>query len=170
MVAVVMETEMGIIEMAVDTVRAPITAANFLKYVEGKFYDGGKFHRAVTMDNQPNDTVKIEVIQCDINRERQKESYPAIVLERTSVTGLKHKNGTLSMARNGPDTATGSFSIVINEQPEMDFGGKRNKDGQGFAAFGEVIKGMEVVKKIQAAPKEGQSMKPPVKIISVKRK
>jgi peptidyl-prolyl cis-trans isomerase A (cyclophilin A) len=100
-------------------------------------------------------------------------------MERTSVTGLKHVNGALSMARSGPDTATASFSIPIGDQPEMDFGGKRNADGQGFAVFGRVIAGMDVVKKIQASPtapagRRGaygtEALDPPIKILKAYRK
>ena len=132
------ETEKGAIEMEIDADRAPMTAANFLKYVDGKFYDGGNVNRAVRPDN----TVPA----------RRREQFAPVALERTSVTGLRHVDGTLSMARNGPDTATASFSIVIGDQPEMDFGGRRNPDGQGFAAFGRVVRGMDVVKAIQVSP------------------
>jgi peptidyl-prolyl cis-trans isomerase A (cyclophilin A) len=99
-----------------------------------------------------------------------KDEFPPIKLERTRDTGLAHKDGTISMARDGPDTATSDFFVCIGDQPELDFGGKRNPDGQGFAAFGKVVKGMEVVKKIQAAPAEEQALKPPVKIIKIRRK
>ncbi len=171
-VRVLIQTELGEIEAEIDTVHAPISAANFLKYVDGGHYDGGRFHRTVKLnpDNQPNNQIKIEVIQAGINPERRREGFPPIPLERTNKTGLTHKNGTLSMARNGPDTATSDFSICIGNQPELDFGGQRNADGQGFAAFGQVVKGMEVVKKIQAAPAEGQSLRPPIKILKVTRK
>src|SRR4029450_6114939 len=99
---------------------------------------------------------------------RARHQFPPVPLERTSVTGLKHVDGVVSMARSGPDTATGSFSIVIGDQPERDFGGKRNPDGQGFAVFGRVVSGMDVVKKIQAAPTGAtgpygtESLDPPV--------
>ena len=73
------------------------------------------------------------------------------------------------MARDGPDTATGDFFVCVGDQPELDFGGKRNPDGQGFAAFGRVVKGMDVVKKIQAAPAEGQALKPAVAITAARR-
>ena len=103
--------------------------------------------------------------------------FPAIPLERTSVTGLKHVNGALSMARSGPDSATSSFSIMIGDQPELDFGGKRNADGQGFAVFGKVVGGMDVVKKIQAsktgadaAPTGTETLEPPIKILRAYRK
>jgi peptidyl-prolyl cis-trans isomerase A (cyclophilin A) len=151
---VVFETEKGNIEIEVDTAHAPLTAANFLKYVDGAFYDGGTINRAVRPDNTIRHDVEIQVIQFQINRDRRREELPPVPIERTSVTGLKHLNGAVSMARNGPDTATASFSIVIGDQPEMDFGGKRNPDGQGFAVFGRVVRGMDVVKAIQASPPE----------------
>lgn len=175
-VIVVFETGKGTIEIEVDTVRAPITSANFLKYVDGGFYDGGVVNRAVRADNTVRHDVKIEVIQFQINRARRSEQFPPIPLERTSVTGIRHVNGAVSMARGGPDTATASFSIMIGDQPELDFGGKRNPDGQGFAAFGRVTGGMEVVKAIQMSPtgKSGgygtETLDPPIQIIKAYRK
>jgi peptidyl-prolyl cis-trans isomerase A (cyclophilin A) len=173
---VVFETDKGAIEMEVDSVRAPTTAANFLKYVDAGLFDGGTVNRAVRPDNTVRHDVEIQVIQFQINRARNREQFPPIPLERTSVTGLKHVDGTLSMARSGPDTATGSFSIVIGNQLEMDFGGRRNPDGQGFAAFGRVVRGMDVVKTIQASP-TGQrgpygteSLDPPITIVKARRK
>jgi peptidyl-prolyl cis-trans isomerase A (cyclophilin A) len=173
---VVFETGKGNIEIEVDAAHAPLTAANFLKYVAGGFYDGGTVNRAVRPDNTVRHDVEIQVIQFQIARARRREQLPPVALERTSVTGLKHADGSVSMARNGPDTATGSFSIVIGDQPEMDFGGKRNPDGQGFAVFGRVIKGMEVVKAIQASPTGpsgpygAESLNPPVAIVKAYRK
>jgi peptidyl-prolyl cis-trans isomerase A (cyclophilin A) len=110
------------------------------------------------------------VIQGRINPARAKEDGPAIPLERTSVTGFRHLDGTISMARDGPDTATSDFFICIGDQPALDFGGQRNPDGQGFAAFGHVVRGMDVVRAIQNAPAEGQSLKPPIKILKAYRK
>jgi peptidyl-prolyl cis-trans isomerase A (cyclophilin A) len=168
-VRVRIETDLGDIELKLDAANAPKTTANFLKYVDGKFYDGGKFHRTVTPDNQPNNKVKIEVIQGGINPAKMKDEFPPIKLERTKDTKLAHKDGTISMARDGPDTATGDFFICIGNQPELDFGGKRNPDGQGFAAFGQVTKGMDVVKKIQTAKADGQTLKPAITIKKVVR-
>ena len=164
-----LQTELGDIEVELDAAKAPATAANFLKYVYAKFYDGGRFHRTVTPDNQPDNKVKIEVIQGGINPGKEKDEFKPIKLERTKDTGLAHKDGTISMARDGPDTATSDFFICIGDQPELDFGGKRNPDGQGFAAFGRVVKGMEVVKKIQKSAADGQELKPPVKIVKISR-
>jgi peptidyl-prolyl cis-trans isomerase A (cyclophilin A) len=169
-VRVLIETDKGNIEVEVDAGKAPVTAANFLRYVDGKFYDGGRFHRTVTPRNQPKDKVRIQVIQADVNPKRDRDAFPPIKLERTSKTGLKHLDGTISMARDGPDTATGDFFICIGDQPSLDFGGKRNPDGQGFAAFGRVVKGMDVVKKIQAAPARGQTLTPPIKILKIRRR
>jgi peptidyl-prolyl cis-trans isomerase A (cyclophilin A) len=175
-VVVVFETELGSIVMEVDVARAPITAANFLKYVEGKFYDGGIINRAVRPDNTVRKDVEIQVIQFQSDPARRREQFAPIPLERTNVTGLKHLDGVLSMARSGPDTATSSFSIMIGNQLELDFGGKRNPDGQGFAAFGRVIAGMDVVKKIQASHTgqtgayRSETLDPPIKVVRAYRK
>jgi peptidyl-prolyl cis-trans isomerase A (cyclophilin A) len=167
---VVVQTELGNIEIEIFAAQAPITAANFLKYVDAGRYAGGMFHRTVRPDNQGDNQVKIEMIQAGVNPEKAKEDFPPIPLERTSKTGLLHKNGTVSMARGAPDTATSGFFICINDQPALDFGGKRNPDGQGYAAFGQVVLGMDAVLRIQMAPNDGgQSLTPPVKIIAIKR-
>ena len=176
-VRVRVQTELGDMVIEVDPARAPGTAANFLKYVDAGHYDGGIFHRTVKMDNQPESTVKIEVIQAGVNPDRAKEGFPAIPLERTSVTGILHQDGVVSMARGAPDSATSGWFVCINDQPSLDFGGKRNPDGQGFGAFGRVVSGMDVVRKIQAAPSstnrttnaEAQRLTPPVKILKVAR-
>lgn len=168
-VRVLIQTDKGDIEVELDAAKAPNTVVNFLKYVDGKFYDGGSFHRTVTPDNQPDNKVKIEVIQAGINADKMKDEFKPIKLERTKDTKLAHKDGTISMARDGPDTATADFFVCIGDQPELDFGGRRNPDGQGFAAFGRVTKGMDVVKKIQASAAEAQTLKPPVKIMKMTR-
>lgn len=151
-VLVIFETERGPITLEVDVAHAPITGANFLKYVDGKFYDGGRIIRAVRPDNTTRHDVEIQGIQIAVNPAREKDEFPPIPLERTTVTGLKHYDGTLSMARGGPDTATSSFWVAIGDQLSLDFGGTRHPDGQGFATFGRVVEGMAVVKKIQASP------------------
>ncbi len=175
-IAIEMTTEAGIIEVVLDPARAPVTVSNFMRYVDAGQYDGGVFHRTVTMDNQPNNDVKIEVIQGAVNPDFRDDSYPPnsgidpIPLERTSMTGLLHVDGAISMARIGPDTATSGFFFCIGDQPELDFGGKRNPDGQGFAAFGRVTLGMDVIRKIQMSPRENQRLTPPITITRVERK
>jgi len=166
---VLLHTSAGDITLEIDSVHAPATAANFLHYVDAGLYRGGLFHRTVTPDNQPNNAVKIEVIQAGMDSTRSAQRAAPIALERTSVTGLRHTDGVVSMARGGPDTATDGFFICIGDQPELDFGGKRNADGQGFAAFGKVTAGMDVVRKIQRSPANGQRLSPPVSILDAKR-
>jgi peptidyl-prolyl cis-trans isomerase A (cyclophilin A) len=164
-------TDLGLIEAELFAGQAPATVANFLRYVEAGRYTGGVFHRTVKLqpDNQPQSAVKIEVIQGGVNPAFAERDWPAIPLERTRDTGLKHLDGTLSMARAGPDTATSDFFICLGDQPELDFGGRRNPDGQGFAAFGRVTRGMEVVRRIQQAPADGQKLTPPVRILGIER-
>lgn len=167
---VVITTTKGSIEVELDPARAPETVKNFLRYVELGRYDGGRFHRTVTMENQPDKKIKIEVIQAGVNPAKSKDDFEPIKLERTNKTGIHHQNGTISMARDGADTATSDFFICIGDQPELDFGGKRNPDGQGFAAFGKVTKGMGVVRAIQRAPAKDQSLEPPIEIVSIRVK
>ncbi len=164
---VLLRTDAGDIEVLLDAGRAPRTTANFLRYVEAGRYAGGLFHRTVRADNQPDNKVKIAVVQAGSNPDRP--TFPAIALERTRDTGLRHSDGAISMARDGPDTATSDFFICVGDQPELDFGGKRNPDGQGFAAFGRVVRGMDVVRKINAASAKGQTLTPPVRIRAAER-
>jgi cyclophilin family peptidyl-prolyl cis-trans isomerase len=159
-----LQTEFGAIELELDAVHARTTVTNFLRYVLLGLYGDGVFHRTVTMTNQPNNPVKIQVIQASANPAKTNQFLPPIPLERTSATSLRHLDGTISMARDGPDTAQDEFFICIGDQPELDFGGKRNPDGQGFAAFGQVIKGMDVVRRIHDAPAHDQSLSPPIRI------
>jgi len=163
------KTALGDISIELYPAKAPVTVANFLKYVDAHLYDSSSFFRAVTLNNQPKDAIRIEVIQGG-DMDSLKEFAP-IPMETTTQTGLLHKDGTISMARGKPASATCSFFICINDQPSLDFGGKRNSDGQGFAAFGKVTEGMDVVKKIQNLyPEQGQYFKPTVTILSITRK
>lgn len=167
---VLFRTERGDIELEIDTVRAPVTGKNFLRYVDGGFFTNGSFYRVVRPDNQPSDSIRIEVIQAGQDREKRGQGFPAIELERTSVTGLRHVDGAISMARGGPNTATSSFFICLGAQPALDFGGMRNPDGQGFAAFGRVVRGLDVARRIQGEPAEGQNLVAPVAIHGATRR
>ncbi len=162
-------TALGEIDLEIDAVRAPVSAANFLRYVDAGHYDGGRFHRTVRPDTETRPEVAIEVIQGGVAQGSEKDDLPPIPLERTTTTGLRHRDGTLSMARDTPDTATSDFFICLGDQPLLDFGGARNPDGQGFAAFGRVVRGMEVVRQIQAAPAQGQALTPPIAILTARR-
>jgi peptidyl-prolyl cis-trans isomerase A (cyclophilin A) len=181
-VNIVIETEKGVMEAVLYDTKAPVTVANFLKYVDAKRYDGGRFHRTVRTkpDNQPQSAVKIDVIQASAVEVPGAKDQP-IQLERTRDTALHHVDGALSMARSEPDSATSDFFICIGPQPELDFGGKRNPDGQGFAVFGKVTKGMDAAKGIHESPSGpsaeqnafqagNQSLAPPVTIVRVYRR
>jgi len=165
-------TPLGTISVEIDQQHAPGTAANFLGFTDRGDYDGSRFYRTVTPDNQPDDTIRIAVIQGGMASldDYPRRDVPSVELERTSITGLKHLDGTISMARMTPDSANSEFFICVGDQPDLDFGGMRNPDGQGFAAFGQVIEGMDVVHAINLSPAEGQHLEPPIEITSIKRR
>lgn len=169
-VQVTVHTGQGDIVVAVDTVAAPNTSANFLQYVRAGLYDGGSFFRVVRDDNQPTDSIRIDVIQGRANLDFSDRFFDPIDMERTATTGILHTDGTISMARglNNPHTATHSFFFTIGDQPSLDYGGMRNPDGQGFAAFGKVLEGMEVIRSIQSGDVEVQMLVEPVLIDSVR--
>ena len=167
---VIMQTELGNIIVKLDLENAPVTAANFLRYVDEGRFAGATFYRVVRMDNQPDKKVKIEVIQGGLEFTENADPLPPIDHEPTSNTGIVHEHGTLSMARADVGTASSEIFICIGDQPELDFQGKRNPDGYGFAAFGRVIKGMDVVQRIQQQEAEGQMLINPVKILKVVRR
>jgi peptidyl-prolyl cis-trans isomerase A (cyclophilin A) len=170
-VKVVIQTTLGDIVVALNETKAPVTTKNFLRYVDAGKFSNGSFYRTVTTkpDNQPNKDVKIDVIQGGMAPGHS--PFEAISLERTSQTGLRHENGTISMARDKPDSANAEFFICLGSQPELDFGGRRNPDGQGFAAFGRVVSGQEVVQSIHRSRIQGktQKLEPPVLIQSIRR-
>lgn len=165
---VLIETELGTIRVRLQPDRAPQTVANFLRYVDEHFFDDTSFYRTVRADNQPTSPVKIAVIQG--GPDEKKPEHTPIALERTSMTGLRHLDGTISMARDGPDTATAEFFICLGDQPALDFGGNRNPDGQGFAAFGQVVEGMDIVRRINQAIANGQKLNPPIVIKRIVRR
>ena len=166
---VIITTDVGDIVIEVYSDRAPLTAKNFLRYVDEDRLRGTFFYRAVRMDNQPNDTVKIEVVQGGIGFVESDLRLPPIAHETTQQTGVLHRDGVISMARAAPGTASSEFFICIGDQPELDYRGERNPDGEGFAAFGKVVDGMDVVRKIHAGEADGQMLKMPVIITEVRR-
>ena len=153
---VLLQTDLGKIILELYPHQAPATVANFLRYVDENRFTKACFYRVVTMNNQPNDKIKIEVIQGGLKDDDHQLSLPPIIHETTSQTGILHKDSIISMARNEPGTASSEFFICINDQPELDFGGRRNSDGQGFAAFGSVSEGMDIVRRIQSQLASGQ--------------
>lgn len=161
---VLIKTNLGDIEVEIYEKKAPITAANFLRYVNERRFKAATFYRTVRLDNQPDNDIKIEVIQGGLKDDAHPLSLPTIEHETTEMTGILHKDGVISMARNEPGTASSEFFICIGDQPELDFGGKRNPDGQGFAAFGKVVQGMDVVKSVQNQPANGQWLEPEIEL------
>jgi len=167
MTTICITTSLGDIHVQLALHEAPLTIANFLTYVRDQAYHDGRVWRTVVTnpDNQPNNSVKIDVIQATVAEGFIK--LPAIPMERTSDTGLRHRDGTISMARFAPDSAQADFFICIGDQPELDFGGTRNPDGQGFAAFGQVTQGMDVVRLIHQQPQHEQNLTPAIVITSI---
>lgn len=166
---VIMKTDLGDIVLEIYIDRAPITAANFMRYVDEDRFKGAVFYRTVTMDNQPNNDIKIEVIQGGLYDDLDSLGLPPIAHETTEMTGILHKDGIISMARLEPGTASSEIFICVGDQPELDFGGQRNPDGQGFAAFGRVVRGMDIVRQIQTQPAEGQYLEPKIRITAVEQ-
>jgi peptidyl-prolyl cis-trans isomerase A (cyclophilin A) len=172
--SVVIDTALGPIAVLVELGHAPISAGDFLEYVDRGLYAGGAFYRTVRADDDPS-PIKIEVVQGGLTDDSK---YLApIAHEPTNRTGLRHRNGTLSIARDEVGTGTaGAFFICIGDQPELDFGGKRNPDGQGFAAFGHVTGGMQLIRKMgslktQGPPgsSAGELIASPVQILGARR-
>lgn len=160
-------TDHGDIGLGLNIHAAPVTVCNFLRYVEAGSYAGGSFFRTVVAETNDNPN-PIDVIQAATPAGSDDAGFGPIALERTRDTGLSHRAGVISMARDGPDTATSSFFIVVEDAPTLDFGGGRNPDGQGFAAFGFVTGGMDVVRAIQALPATDEAIDTPVKILEVR--
>ena len=165
------DTALGAFVIEVNSDIAPRTVANYLAYVDGKLLDGGSVYRIVTLANQaPETRHKIEVVQWGMNlADGQAPPLPPIVHETTRETGLRHLDGTVSMARSVPGSAAAEFFVCVGDQPELDFGGGRNPDGQGFAAFGRVVAGQDVVRALHAMGQATQILSAPIAVRSVRR-
>jgi peptidyl-prolyl cis-trans isomerase A (cyclophilin A) len=161
---ILIQTELGDIVVELYLQQAPITVNNFLRYIAEDRFAAAAFYRVVRADNQPNNPVKIAVIQGGLKIDNHPQSLPPIPHESTQQTGLRHEDGTLSMARDEPGTASSDFFICVGKQPELDFGGTRNPDGAGFAAFGKVLAGLDVVQKIHQSPAREQILEPNIAI------
>jgi peptidyl-prolyl cis-trans isomerase A (cyclophilin A) len=165
------ETEAGAFVVEVDPEVAPITVAHYLAHVDRKLLDGGAVYRIVTLANQaPETRHKIEVVQWGMNRpDAQASPLPPIAHETTRQSGLRHLDGTLSMARAQPRSATAEYFVCVGDQPALDFGGGRNPDGLGFAAFGRVVEGMDVIRALHARGEADQYLARPIRVSSVRR-
>ncbi|MDB4303337.1 peptidylprolyl isomerase [Desulfosarcina sp.] len=160
-------TEIGTIEVEIYTDKAPVTADNFLRYVKERRFKGATFYRTVRMNNQPDSKIKIEVVQGGLFEDEHPAMLAPIIHESTELSGIKHTNGVISMARFGPGTATSEFFICVGDQPSLDQGGGRNPDGIGFATFGKVVDGMEVIEAIHQSPADDQYLNPRIRILEM---
>ena len=160
---------MGDIEVELYPTQAPKTVAAFLSYVDSGFYKNTTFYRVLNDDNQPSDAFKSEIIQGGLWGLGRNKKIPGIPHESTNQTHIQHKDGTISLARLEPGTANTEFFICVGDQPGYDYGGENNPDGQGYAAFGRVIKGMDVVKKIYNQPDNDQYFAPRIPIYNIVR-
>ena len=169
---VVIKTGRGSIVVELEAQKAPLTSANFLRYVDARSYDGGTFFRAARTPGQPKDGTIVGAPDAKVR------PFPPIRHESTTKTGLKHLNGTLSLGRFAPGTATSNFFICVGDQPYLDANPGASGDNLGYAAFGRVVDGMSVVEKILSLPtngetkfadQRGQWLKPPVPIVSMRR-
>ena len=167
---VVIETMEGDIHLSLYPQKAPISVAAFLSLVDKGVYKDARFYRVMNMDNQPSNAPKAEFVQGGIWGNGKKiKGLPTIPHETTAQTGIKHESGTISLARLEPGSADSEFFICIDDQPGLDYGGENNPDGQGYAAFGKVIKGMDVVRRIYQKPDSEQYLDKPVLILNIKR-
>jgi peptidyl-prolyl cis-trans isomerase A (cyclophilin A) len=168
---VVIETKFGDIEVELYPDQAPKTVAAFLKYIDSGYYNNAAFYRVLRDDEQPSDAPKSEIIQGGIWKTNYKlsASLPGIPHESTQQTKILHTDGTISLARQAPGTANTEFFICVGDQPGFNYGGANNPDGQGYAAFGKVVKGMDVVRSIYDAPENDGDLDPLVYIYKMKK-
>ncbi|HUS03461.1 MAG TPA: peptidylprolyl isomerase [Chitinophagaceae bacterium] len=168
---ILIETRFGDIEVELYPDKAPKSVAAFLSYVDSGYYTNSSFYRVLKEENQPSGSFKSQLIQGGIWQTDYKKgsSLPGIPHEPTNQSGILHTNGTISLARTTPGTASSEFFICIEDQPAYDYGGLANADKQGFAAFGRVIKGMDIVRKIHQQPDYEESFDPPIEIFNIRR-
>lgn len=166
---IVIETRQGDIEIELYPDQAPKSVAAFLSYIKRGYYKNASFYRVLNDGNQPSNAPKAELIQGGTYRSQPalNDTLPGIPHETTEQTKLLHKDGTVSLARTNPGTATTEFFICVGDQPGFDFGGENNADKQGYAAFGKVVKGMDIVKRIYNMRETDQYFDPPVDIFDI---
>lgn len=170
-VGVILSTSLGDIRVAVEVERAPVTAANFLRYVDNKRFDGISWYRAMKLDAEG----KYGLVQAGLRGDR-KRTFKPIAHEAPAATGLSHVDGAISMARLAPGTATADFFVVIGDLVSLD--GKPDSDDPGYAVFGRVTEGMDVIRQMLDLPRDpnagdavmkGQMLAQPVRILTVRR-
>ena len=168
---IVIQTRPGDIEVELYADKAPKSVAAFLANVDSGFYRNATFYRVLNVDNQPSDAFKATLIQGGMWRTNRKRTLtlPRIPHETTKETGILHTDGVISFARIEPGTAKSEFFIVLGDQPGFDYGGENNPDKQGYAAFGKVVNGMDVVRTIYNRPEDDQVFEPPIFIFDIVR-
>ena len=165
------QTGFGDIEVELYADQAPKTVASFLAYVDSGYFNRSTFYRVLNDENQASNAAKTELIQGGIWKTNSKKmaALKGIPHETTQQTKILHKNGVISLARLAPGSATTEFFICVGDQPGLDYGGENIADGQGYAAFGKVVKGMDIVRKIYQQNEDNQYFNPPVPIINIVR-
>lgn len=163
------ETYYGDIIIELYPEKAPKTVNAFLSFVDSGYYKNSSFYRVLKEEDQPSSAFRSELIQGGIYKSNPKLllQQQGVPLETTKETGLKHLDGTISLARTTPNSGSTEFFICVGDQPAYDYGGGANEDGQGYAAFGRVIKGMKVVRDIHKEPNSGTDFTPPIKIKNI---
>ncbi len=168
--AVILRTAEGDIHIELYPRKAPQSVKAFLSLVDKGFYKRSSFYRVLNDENQPSNAPKAELLQGGLwSRTKKRPDLPRIPHESTKITGLHHETGTVSLAREEPGSASSEFFICMANQPGLDYGGENNPDGEGYAAFGKVTRGMEVVRKIFRQPESDQYFDPPILIMDIKR-
>jgi len=165
------ETQFGDIEVELYPGKAPKSVAAFLSYVDSGLYKNSSFYRVLKEENQPAAAFRSELIQGGIWQTNSKKasSLKGIPHETTKQSGILHTDGTISLARTTPGTASSEFFICVGDQPAYDYGSNANPDGLGYAAFGRVVRGMDAVREIHSQPENGENFYPPVTIFNIKR-
>ncbi len=168
---VIIKTAKGEIEIELYPLRSPKTVAAFLSYIDSGYYNNGSFYRVLNDENQPSNAPKTELIQGGIwkTNHQKAAAIPGIPHESTQQTKLLHTDGAISLARLEPGTAGTEFFICIGKQPGLDHGGENIADKQGYAVFGKVVKGMDIVRKIYRQNESDQYFDPPVAIFDIAR-
>jgi peptidyl-prolyl cis-trans isomerase A (cyclophilin A) len=168
---IAIRTGAGDIEIELFPDQAPKSVAAFLSYIDAGLYKNSSFYRVLNDDNQSSDAPKSELIQGGIWRTNYKAavSHTGIPHEGTNQTHLQHKDGVISLARTAPGTAGTEFFICVGDQPGFDYGGDNNPDGQGYAAFGKVVRGMDIIRSIYGRPDNNQSFEPQITIFDIRR-
>ena len=166
-----LRTSFGNIEVELYPVQAPVTVKAFLSYIDSGLFNNSSFYRVLKSEDQPSSAFKSDIIQGGIwgSDNNKARSLKGITHETTQQTGILHKNGIISLARTSAGTASSEFFICIGDQPSFDYGGNANPDKQGFAAFGKVIKGMDVVELIHKQPDYNGNFQPPILIKEIVR-